>query len=44
MQEIQIWLTTLDRQFLFLLILPFGVALAGIARGICDKRKETEKQ
>lgn len=39
MDELWLWLTTLDREFLFLLALPFAVALAGLARLAFDKSR-----
>lgn len=39
MDELWLWLTTLDREFLFLLALPFAVALAGFARLAFDSSK-----
>lgn len=39
MHDFWLWLTTLDREFLFLLALPFAVALAGLARLAFDRTR-----
>jgi len=42
MRETWIWLTSLDADFLFLLSLPFAVALAGLAKLAFQTNDETE--